>query len=240
MNRLINNKTKEIENIKKELELETTNYENKIKDFSENNKNLEKEIKLKDDQLTVMKMNNDKVISLYNQKSKFLEREISNWKDKYNSVIKESMNKQNELNKENWKLKEQNKLLLKNIENQENSKEDKSTKNKNYKNSSGINGLITYIKMNFKDKKNKMIKLDKYFLNKKKQSSNLNFCELIQNFTNLFSMNDLANSNDNNEPKKEKNDENEENKSKNKSNNINKKENISVNESDDTMKEFHK
>ena len=174
MNRLINNKTKEIENIKKELELETTNYENKIKDFSENNKNLEKEIKLKDDQLTVMKMNNDKVISLYNQKSKFLEREISNWKDKYNSVIKESMNKQNELNKENWKLKEQNKLLLKNIENQENSKEDKSTKNKNYKNSSGINGLITYIKMNFKDKKNKMIKLDKYFLNKKKQSSNLN------------------------------------------------------------------
>ena len=98
-------------------------------------------------------MNNDKVISLYNQKSKFLEREISNWKDKYNSVIKESMNKQNELNKENWKLKEQNKLLLKNIENQENSKEDKSTKNKNYKNSSGINGLITYIKMNFKDKK---------------------------------------------------------------------------------------
>ena len=72
------------------------------------------------------------------------------------------------------------------------------------------------------------------------QLKNLNFCELIQNFTNLFSMNDLANSNDNNEPKKEKNDENEENKSKNKTNNINKKENIPVNESDDTMKEFLK
>ena len=72
------------------------------------------------------------------------------------------------------------------------------------------------------------------------QLKNLNFCELIQNFTNLFSMNDLANSNDNNESKKEKNDENEENKSKNKTNNINKKENIPVNESDDTMKEFLK
>ena len=33
---------------------------------------------------------------------------------------------------------------------------------KNTKNN--INGLMTYIKMNFKDKKNKMIKLDKYLI----------------------------------------------------------------------------
>ncbi len=72
------------------------------------------------------------------------------------------------------------------------------------------------------------------------QLKNLNFCELIQNFTNLFSMNDLTNSNNNNESKKEKSDENEEDKSKNKTNNINKRENIPVNESDDTMKEFLK
>ena len=72
------------------------------------------------------------------------------------------------------------------------------------------------------------------------QLKSLNFCELIQNFTNLFSMNDLTNSNNNNESKKEKSDENEEDKSKNKTININKRENIPVNESDDTMKEFLK
>ena len=74
---------------------------------------MDKEIKIKDEQIIVMKMNNDKVSSLYGQKSNFLEREINNWKDKYNLVIKETMNKQNELNKENIKLKEQNKILIK-------------------------------------------------------------------------------------------------------------------------------
>ena len=73
----------------------------KIKALVESNKNLDKEIKMKDEQIIVMKMNNDKVSSLYGQKSNYLEREINNWKDKYNLVIKEAMNKQNELREEN-------------------------------------------------------------------------------------------------------------------------------------------
>ena len=113
MTRLINNKSKEIDNLKNEIELQTSNYEKKIKEMLESNKNLDKDIKIKDDQITIMKMNNDKVSALYGQKSNFLEREINNWKDKYNATIKQSMNKQNELTKENIKLKEQNKLLLK-------------------------------------------------------------------------------------------------------------------------------
>ena len=36
-----------------------------------------------------------------------------------------------------------------------------------------INGLMNYIKMNFKDKKGKMLKLDKFFLNHKKESQEL-------------------------------------------------------------------
>jgi hypothetical protein len=35
--------------------------------------------------------------------------------------------------------------------------------------SNNINGLMTYIKMNLKDSKDKMLKLDKFFLNRKKQ-----------------------------------------------------------------------
>ena len=182
MTRLINNKSKEIDNLKNEIELQTSTYEKKIQEMLESNKNLDKDIKIKDEQITIMKMNNDKVSALYNQKSNFLEREINNWKDKYNVAIKQAMNKQNELTKENIKLKEQNKLLLKKdnknsnneidniriISNKNNKSLNNSKKIKNTKNN--INGLMTYIKMNFKDKKNKMIKLDKYFLSKKKQN----------------------------------------------------------------------
>ena len=106
LNGMINNKTKEIENLKKEIEIETTNYENKIREIIETNNNLNKEIKLKDEQLLVMKMNNEKISSLYEQKSKFLEREITSWKDKYTITIKEGMIKENDLTKENLKLKE--------------------------------------------------------------------------------------------------------------------------------------
>ena len=102
------------------------------------------------------------------------------------------MNKQNELSKENIKLKEQNNLLMKKENNkkeinkeykiekvQEKEKENNksntynSSKNntiKNKKTKNNINGLMTYIKLNFKEKKSKMVKLDKYFLNKKKQN----------------------------------------------------------------------
>ena len=188
MTRLINNKSKEIDNLKNEIEHQTSNYEKKIKQMLEANKNLDKDIKIKDEQITIMKMNNDKVSALYNQKSNFLEREINNWKDKYNITIKQALNKQNELTKENIKLKEQNKFLLKkdkknsnneieniriinnkNINKNINSNNNSNT-NKIKHTKNNINGLMTYIKMNFKDKKNKMIKLDKYFLNKKKQS----------------------------------------------------------------------
>ena len=188
MTRLINNKSKEIDNLKNEIEHQTSNYEKKIKQMLEANKNLDKDIKIKDEQITIMKMNNDKVSALYSQKSNFLEREINNWKDKYNITIKQALNKQNELTKENIKLKEQNKFLLKkdkknsnneieniriinnkNINKNINSNNNSNT-NKIKHTKNNINGLMTYIKMNFKDKKNKMIKLDKYFLNKKKQS----------------------------------------------------------------------
>ena len=188
MNRLINNKTKEIENLKKQIELENSSYEKKIKEIIESNKNLDKEIKIKDEQIIVMKMNNDKVSSLYGQKSNFLEREINNWKDKYNLVIKETMNKQNELNKENIKLKEQNKILMKKENSRKEAnkeykieKEKEKSKSNTYnpsknntikikKTKNNINGLMTYIKLNFKEKNSKMVKLDKYFLNKKKQN----------------------------------------------------------------------
>ena len=219
INGLINNKTKEIENLNKEIEIETNNYEKKIKEIIETNNNLDKEIKIKDEQLLVMKKNNEKISSLHNQKTKYLEREINSWKDKYSIIIKESLLKENELNKENLKLKEKNKFLMKKekykkeeinlnrnynnnininkvikynnnnnntnqkmnnnytngIDNTNNGNENinynmsNSVNNKLIKNNNNLNGLMTYIKMNLKDSKNKMLKLDKFFLSRKKQ-----------------------------------------------------------------------
>ena len=58
-------------------------------------------------------MNNEKITLLYEQKSKFLENEAASWKNRYHEALVESQNKENELNKENIKLKEQNKNLIK-------------------------------------------------------------------------------------------------------------------------------
>ena len=65
------------------------------------------------------------------------------------------------------------------------------------------------------------------------QLKNLNFCDLMENFTNLFSVNDLTNNNDTKQHKKDENEKNgkNENESRNKKKKLN-------NESDETMTEY--
>ena len=114
---ILNDKTNEFESLQKKYNINKNNYENKLKEISGIKDKMKKELKIKEDQLLVMKMNNDKITSLYEQKNKFLEKEVSSWKDKYHNALIETKNKENDLNKENIKLKEQYKLLIKNNEN---------------------------------------------------------------------------------------------------------------------------
>ena len=90
---------------------------------------MKNELKLKEEQLLVMKMNNDKITSLYEQKSKFLESEVTSWKNKYHDALVENKNIETELNKENSKLKEKNNNLIK-LEQQKKLEENKSKINK--------------------------------------------------------------------------------------------------------------
>ena len=113
---ILNDKTTEFESLQKKYNINKNNYEKKLKEISGIKDKMKKELKVKEDQLLVMKMNNDKITSLYEQKNKFLEKEVSSWKDKYHNALIETKNKENDLNKENIKLKEQYKLLLKNSE----------------------------------------------------------------------------------------------------------------------------
>ena len=49
-------------------------------------------MKIKIPKLLIMKMNNDKITSLYEQKSKFLESKATSWKNKYHDALVENKN----------------------------------------------------------------------------------------------------------------------------------------------------
>ena len=70
---------------------------------------LETDLKFNNEELIVLKMNNDKISSLNNQKLRYLDKEINNWKEKYNTLKLDLKNKEDKLNKEISLLKENNK-----------------------------------------------------------------------------------------------------------------------------------
>ena len=74
---------------------------------------LETDLKFNNEELIVLKMNNDKISSLNNQKlicrKTYLDKEINNWKEKYNTLKLDLKNKEDKLNKEISLLKENNK-----------------------------------------------------------------------------------------------------------------------------------
>ena len=109
---ILDSKTLEYESLQNEYNGHKNNYEQRLKEINDIKDKMKKELKIKEEQLLVMKINNEKITSLYEQKSQFLEKEIGSWKNKYHSALIETKNKENDLNKENIKLKEQNKLLM--------------------------------------------------------------------------------------------------------------------------------
>ena len=149
---ILNEKTTEFESLQKKYNINKNNYEKKLKEISGIKDKMKKELKTKEDQLLVMKMNNDKMTSLYEQKNKFLAKEVSSWKDKYHNALIETKNKENDLNKENNKLKEQYKLLIKNSEKNSN---DIILFERNSNNNDEIQSLNDLVKIQLNENKNK-------------------------------------------------------------------------------------
>ena len=110
---ILNEKNLEFDNLNNQFKLKKAEHEKKLKEINNIKEKLKKELKVKEEQLLVMKINNEKITSLYEQKSKFLETEAASWKNKYHEALVENKNKENELSKENSKLKEENKILIK-------------------------------------------------------------------------------------------------------------------------------
>ena len=110
---ILNKKNSEFDSLNAQFKANKISYEKKLKEINDIKDKMKKELKIKEEQLLAMKMNNEKITLLYEQKSKFLENEAASWKNRYHEALVESQNKENELNKENIKLKEQNKNLIK-------------------------------------------------------------------------------------------------------------------------------
>ena len=93
------------------------NFEDKIDKMNMELNKLKNEIKTKEEELLVYKLNDEKVLALNEQKINFLEKELNQWKERYNLQSKElSENKSQiiNLNSNLDKIKNENKNLKNN------------------------------------------------------------------------------------------------------------------------------
>ena len=126
-------KIKNFENEKKsmketnELNIRTNNknYEDKIDKMNMEINKLKSELKSKEEELLMYKLNDEKILALNEQKINFLEKELAQWKERYNIQSKElSENKSQiiNLNSHLDKIKNENKNLINNKSDEINNK----------------------------------------------------------------------------------------------------------------------
>ena len=95
------------------------NYEEKIDKMTMEMNKLKSELKAKEEELLLYKLNDEKVLALNDQKINFLEKELQQWKERYNSLNKElSENKSQiiNINSQLDKAKNENKNLKNKLE----------------------------------------------------------------------------------------------------------------------------
>jgi len=144
---------------------------------------LEKEIKIKEEELLINKMNNDKNLSLNEQKILFLDKEINSLKEKNNSLLKQSKIKEDNLNKEIIALKEQIKNILIEKDNKENINTDEVNNN--------LNNLMNYFKDHLKAQNEENKNMFEKMIKEKEKNENEK--ELYKNYKEISQKNtDLA------------------------------------------------
>ena len=178
----------EKEKFEKELSMKKNDFDSKNSEFLNIKRKYENELKAKEEQILIMKMNNDKIMSLNDQKLNYVEKEISGYKDKYNELLKESKAKEEKLNKEIAVLTEKNKKLK--IENEKNDTLKQEEVNNN------INNLMKYFTENLKaqNEENKNM-FEKMF--KDKENALKNDKELLQNLKEMNEKNNELTVNNN-------------------------------------------
>ena len=189
LNELLKQNKLDKENLEKEFNSKKNDFDNKNTEFINIKKKYEDELKAKDEQILIMKLNNDKIMSLNDQKLNYFENEINKYKDKYNKVLKESKLKEDRLNKEIIILTEENKKLKIEKEKSETMKKEEANNN--------LNDVIKYFseKLKTQNEENKNM-LEKMF--KDKENSMQNNKEIFQNIKELNEKNNELLLNNNN------------------------------------------
>ena len=121
-----------------------------------------------------MKLNNEKINSLHELKFKNFEKEILNWKDKYNNLTKENKNKEENLIKEIETLKTKNEKL----------KNDKKflEKNNNDLINQDMKNLLKNFKENMKSQNEENKNLINSILESQREKEKKNNNEIFKNF----------------------------------------------------------
>ena len=142
MNKLLSAKKNDNVNYQKNMDKIKYEYENKIKELNNKIKKIDNELKNKKEEILINQMNNEKIISLNEQKILFLDKEMNSLKEKNNNLIKQGKTKEENLNNEINKLNEKIKEIIKEKENKENINNDEVSNN--------INNLMKYFQENLK------------------------------------------------------------------------------------------
>ena len=107
INILINEKKIIQDNYERQILNMKDDFQKQISEMANLKNQNETDLHIKEKEMVVMKLNNEKINSLHQQKFKFYEREVTNWKDKYNILSKESKSKEQSLLNEIELLKNQ-------------------------------------------------------------------------------------------------------------------------------------
>ena len=142
MNKLLTAKKNDNMNYTKNIDKINLEHENKIKELTTKIKKFENELKNKKEEMLINQMNNEKIISLNEQKIIFLDKEMTSLKEKNNNLIKQSKTKEENLNNEIIKLNEKIKNTLQEKETKEIINNDEVNNN--------INNLMKYFQENLK------------------------------------------------------------------------------------------
>ena len=176
INALENEKNRMREISKKDEENLRNDYEHKLKEILNSKSKNENELKAKEEELLVLKMNNEKMNSLHEQKIDYLQKEIQNWKDKFNSYSKDASNKEQNLRDEISSLKIQNENLK--------TEQKKSEISSNEQMNQNMNNLLNYFKENLRAQKEENKNMFQQILiqQKEKEKNEQNEKELFKNF----------------------------------------------------------
>ena len=185
---IILNKKKDEEKYKND-KLNTKNkYEIKIKEIINNQNNQNSEINLKNEQLNLMKLNNEKLMKLHQKKFDYYENEVKKLREKYDKILKETEISEKNLNKSKNNLLNMNNKIKK-LKNNFDINKNENEKYQNEVLTNDLNDFMNYIQDNLtkQNEQNKSM-MDKIIKNKEKDC--ISDKELYDNFKNIKKRNE--------------------------------------------------